>query len=91
MQTLCATVQPEQVADELATGVSSTPEWKALSAHRAEIEKTCVPWHYSHFEVSRPPKRDVTLLAQHSTGHARTSHCCCVAPEILQREAPACS
>lgn len=43
MQNLCATIQPEQVAEELATGVSSTPEWKALAAHRAEIEKTCVP------------------------------------------------
>jgi hypothetical protein len=37
---LCLHLQPEQVAEELATGVSSTPEWKALAAHRAEIEKT---------------------------------------------------
>ena len=34
-------LQPEQVAEELATGVSSTAEWRALAAHRAEIEKTC--------------------------------------------------
>jgi glucose-6-phosphate isomerase len=31
---------PEQVAQELATGVSGTAEWKALAAHRTEIEKT---------------------------------------------------
>ncbi len=36
----CLFMQPEQVAEELATGVSSTPEWKALAAHRADIEKT---------------------------------------------------
>ena len=36
----CVLLQPEQVAEELATGVSGTPEWKALAAHRADIEKT---------------------------------------------------
>lgn len=33
-------LQPEKVAAELATGVESSAEWKALQAHVAEIEKT---------------------------------------------------
>ncbi len=33
-------VQPEKVAEELATGVATSAEWKALQAHVADIEKT---------------------------------------------------
>jgi glucose-6-phosphate isomerase len=54
---------PEQVAEELATGVSSTPEWKALAAHRADIEKTHLR------DLLQDSKRADLLYREHVSEH----------------------